>query len=320
MPRACPALACLSLLLGLPARGENERTIAPGVTLVPGAFIPGTQPDGNSVILDGPGGLVVIDTGRHPAHTEAVLAVARRAGREVVAVLNTHWHLDHIGGNPAVRRAFPAARVHASDALAGARAGFLADYQKQLETLVAGEPDPEKQKPFRAELALLAAGDALAPDVVIRGSGARTLGGRRLAVRLETHAVTAGDLWILDRATRTLVAGDLVTLPAPFMDTACPRRWRAALRRLAAERFDLLVPGHGAPMRKADLRTYVAAFDGLLACGASKRPKEECSAGWQEAAAPLLGGADPAFTRSLVEYYVDTALRGDPARRAPLCG
>jgi glyoxylase-like metal-dependent hydrolase (beta-lactamase superfamily II) len=102
-----------------------------GITLVPGAFASGTQPDGNSVVLDAPEGLIVVDTGRHPEHAAAILDVARRAGKPIVAVVNSHWHLDHVGGNPALRRAYPRLRVYASGALDDARHGFLADYAKQ---------------------------------------------------------------------------------------------------------------------------------------------------------------------------------------------
>ena len=44
--------------------------LAATVTLVPGSFVRGQQPDGNSVILSGKRGLVVVDTGRHAAHTQ----------------------------------------------------------------------------------------------------------------------------------------------------------------------------------------------------------------------------------------------------------
>src|SRR5262249_52431524 len=145
------------LLLASTAGAATE--VAPGVTLVPGGLVPGSQPDGNSVVLDGPKGLVVVDTGRHPEHTQAILDAARAAKKPIVAVVNTHWHLDHVGGNPMVRHEFPEVRVYASDAIVAARKGFLADYGKQLEELVAAEPDAEKQKQFKAELAILAAGD-----------------------------------------------------------------------------------------------------------------------------------------------------------------
>jgi glyoxylase-like metal-dependent hydrolase (beta-lactamase superfamily II) len=237
-----------------------------------------------------------------------------------VAVVNSHWHLDHVGGNPAIRRAFPKVRVLASDAIGGALKGFLARYKQQLEQMLAAEKDPEQRRAFRGDLAIIAAGKRLGPDETIAVSGPRTVAGRPLEVHLERHAVTAGDVWLVDPASGTLVAGDLVTLPAPFMDTACPARWQEALGRLAVVDFKLLVPGHGAPMKKADFEIYRKAFDGLVACGGSARDKKECSGGWVEDAAPLLAGADEKFVRAMVDYYVDTALRGDASKRAELCG
>jgi glyoxylase-like metal-dependent hydrolase (beta-lactamase superfamily II) len=310
------ALACLLFIAGAPARADG---VAPGVTLVPGAFTPGSQPDGNSVLIDAPDGIIVVDTGRHPAHLAAILDAVAATRKPVAAVVNTHWHLDHIGQNPGLRKAFPRARVYASGALAEARKGFLARYQKQLEELVAGEPDAEKQKPFRAELAIIAAGDALAPDETVTTSGRRRIAGRELDVHLETHAVTAGDVWLYDPQTRTLVAGDLVTLPVPFLDTACPRRWLDALDHLAAVDFAVLVPGHGPPMKRADLETYRAAFAHLVACAAAKQDAAACIAGWQKDAAPLLAGADPKVVTGMLDYYLKTALAGDVGRDQELC-
>jgi hypothetical protein len=39
----------------------------------------------------------------------------------------------------------------------------------------------------------------------------------------------------------TLVAGDLVTLPVPFLDTAKPLVWKEALARLSKVKFERLV-------------------------------------------------------------------------------
>jgi len=234
--------------------------------------------------------------------------------------VNTHWHLDHVGGNPMVRHEFPEVRVYASDAIVAARKGFLADYGKQLEQMVAAEPDAEKQRQLKAELAILAAGDQLVPDEKIAASGARALAGRKLELHLEKYAVTAGDVWLLDPATGTLVAGDLVTLPVPFMDTACPARWLEALDRLAKIDFKVLVPGHGAPMTRSDFATYRTAFAGLLRCGASSADKASCVDGWLKDAGPLLASADAKLTKALADYYVENSLRGDARRSAKLCG
>ena len=325
LPAPILTVAAAIALLALPAAGaatlsETARKLAPDIHLIPGSFVPGVQPDGNTVVFTGPDGLVVLDTGRHPEHTQAILDFARAEKRPIVAVVNSHWHLDHIGGNGRVRRAYPGVRIYASDAFAAARTGFLARYRSQLEDVISKAKRPEDAAAFRAELAILDEEDALAPDVVIAASGRRKLAGRDLDLHLERHAVTAGDVWVLDPATKVLAAGDLVTLPAPLLDTACPEGWRRALGDLATADFSLLVPGHGEPMDRAAFQTYRKSFDALLDCGASQRPAGECVDGWLHDAASLIPAGDRDLARSLVTYYVGSSLRADPAHTASLCG
>jgi glyoxylase-like metal-dependent hydrolase (beta-lactamase superfamily II) len=62
--------------------------------------------------------------------------------------------------------------------------------------------------------------------------------------------VSDGDVWIFDRESRTLISGDLVTLPLPLFDTACPEGWQQALSRVADVDFETLAPGHGEPMSR----------------------------------------------------------------------
>jgi glyoxylase-like metal-dependent hydrolase (beta-lactamase superfamily II) len=303
------------------AAPEGFTTVAPDVFLLRGAFVPGQQPDGNTVVFRGRGGLVVVDTGRHPEHTNRVVAYARAARLPVVAVVNTRWHLDHVGGNVILRREFPALRVWAGHGIEEAMTGFLANYRKQLqEQIAAAGTDAGRAAPFKAEVALIDAGRALFPDDVVTRDRTETLAGRRLQLRLETYAVTASDVQVYDPKARVVVAGDLVTLPAPFLDTACPQRWKEALGRLAAVDFTMLVPGHGPVMSRQDFATYRAAFDGLLACAASSASKEQCIDGWLKQAGALVPAADHELARGLVGYYLDAHLRGDPAKQARLCG
>lgn len=329
--RALLAAALACALAQAPAMGAGETAqaappgplleLAPGVHLLPGAFVPGSQPDGNSVVLRGPAGLAVIDTGRHPAHTRRLIEHAAAAGRPIVAVVNTHWHLDHVGGNVLLRREVPAAKVYASGAIRGALAegGFLAGYRGQLESMIADAKRSEAEKaPLRAELALLAAAPALAPDVVVESSGPLTLAGRTLDVHLE-RAATQGDLWLLDRESGVLVAGDLVTLPAPFLDTACPARWKQALARIAAAEWRTLVPGHGPPMSRATFARWNLAFDGLLACAATEEPAAVCVEGWIREAGDLVDPAHGQLVRGMGEYYVTSHLRS-AEKTAQLCG
>jgi glyoxylase-like metal-dependent hydrolase (beta-lactamase superfamily II) len=301
------------------AAAPDATKLAPGVFLVPGVFVPGTQPDGNTVVLEAPGGLVVVDTGRHAEHARQIVEFAEREKRPVTVIVNTHWHLDHVGGNAALRERFPGVKVLASDAIRDARTGFLASYRGQLEEMVKTTTDTERREGFEAELRLIDQGAKLEPDEVISRAGRRTIGGLALDVGLESHAVTAGDVWLFEPRTGTLVAGDLVTLPVPFLDTACPSRWSDSLDALARVRFTRLIPGHGEPMTRPAFESYRTAFKHLLACGGGTQPKEECVAGWLRDVSSLVPDKDRPFARSLMDYYVGV-LRSDPAKTATLCG
>ena len=61
---------------------------------------------------EGPGPAAVVD----PAVAEPVIAWLEARGLELVAVLHTHHHHDHIGGTPALLQRWPAAWVIASAA------------------------------------------------------------------------------------------------------------------------------------------------------------------------------------------------------------
>jgi glyoxylase-like metal-dependent hydrolase (beta-lactamase superfamily II) len=325
MPLACrlvvPALLAAAAALtprmlqavGTPGNDQGLVEIAADAWLLRGAFEPGRQPDGNSVVLAGPDGLVVIDSGRHPPHAAALLAFARARAQPVVALVNTHWHLDHVGGNPTLRAAHPALRVHGSDAIDAALHGFLARYREQLVAQLADAP-PAARAALQAERDRIDGGAALRPDRIVREAREATLAGRPLQLGLARHAVTAADVWVYDPATRVLIAGDLVTLPAPFLDTACPEGWQRALASLPATGFRRLVPGHGAPMTRRGFDRWRRAFDALLLCAAGDAPAASCSAGWQRDAGSLLQGHPEGFTRELVDYYVGR-LRGPNARR-----
>ena len=284
------------------------REIAPGVSLVPGQFTRGQQPDGNSIVLHGSDGTIIIDTGRHVEHARRVIAAATKSGKAPVAVINTHWHLDHIGGNALVRERYPKAAILASGTLADARKGFLAGYREELAKAVSSMPAAQSAG-YRAEIALIDSGEKLAPTEVIASGGDRTLAGRRVLLGLEKKAATEGDVWILDRASGTLITGDLVTLPVPFLDTANPEGWADALDRLVKIDAKLVVPGHGEPMPHSGLETYRKAFRALLACAKSKRESKECSADWFNAIGDLGRGTDPALAQSSMGYYLDNVLR-----------
>ena len=241
-------------------------------------------------------------------------------GRPIAAIINSHWRLDHVGGNPRLRAAFPDIAVYASDAINAARGEFLADYRVQLLTEIAhATKNSGAQATMRAEIALIDAGAALNPTETITASGPMIIAGCPLRVHLESRAVTAGDIWVFDPRTRALLAGDLVTLPAPFFESACASRWLTSLEHLEKTNFDRLVPGHGAPMQRRQFAAYRKALTNLLACAAGTASKSDCIAGWIGDASALIESRDASYARTLIGYYLDNYLRNPSERIRKFC-
>jgi glyoxylase-like metal-dependent hydrolase (beta-lactamase superfamily II) len=318
MPTALRFLTLAVLLQGACASAAS--LIAPDTYLIEGKTTPNSQPDGNSIVILAPKGLIVFDTGRHKQHAQQILEFAHAQNQPIAAIVNSHWHLDHVGGNPLLRAAFPGIPVYASSAIDGARKGFLADYRAHLVSEIAeSAKKPEAQESLRTEMALIDEGAALGPTDVITKSATMTIAGRRLQLHLESHAVTAGDVWVLDPETHVLLAGDLVTLPAPFFESACPSGWRTSLGHLSKAHFDWLVPGHGAPMKRQAFDLYRKAFSNLLACAAGNATKNTCIDGWINDASDLIRSDDVSYARTLIGYYLENYLRHPTERIQKFC-
>jgi len=298
-------------VLAAPAAGSPA-----GYMLIPGSFAPGRQPDGNTVVIDAPAGLIVVDTGRHPEHRAKILAYAKARRRPVAAIVNSHWHLDHTGGNAALRSAFPRAPLYASRAMEGALTGFLANSRRQAEAFLAsGRANPAQAEEMRGDFATMDAPAALRASVPVTQSRLRRVAGRLLHVNLARNAATAGDVWLYDDAAGAVVAGDLVVAAVPFLDTACPEGWRRALGDIARTRFRTLYPGHGAPMTRAQFDRWRAAFGNLLDCSAGRRSDAECKGGWMRDAAAFVPRGEEGRVDGLLDYYLKTRLRSAAGRR-----
>ena len=243
MADRCTVAFATMLLIGDSWAGEPAaQALADGVVLIEGGFEAGRQPDGNTVVLEGDDGLVVFDTGRHPAHSQRILDFAatsksahRGAGEQPLASRPHQWKSAVARGvsdvdrvrQPCHRRShvrLPCELPKAGAAVprATGRSG------RSRRTCAPTWPRSRAARPCT-------------PDINITQAGELSLAGRALRIGYETNTVTGGDVWLYDTATDTLAAGDLVTLPAPFFDTACPPRWSEALARLQA--VDLRAPG-----------------------------------------------------------------------------
>jgi glyoxylase-like metal-dependent hydrolase (beta-lactamase superfamily II) len=310
-------ILALVLLAAACAAGPG---VVPSWHLVPGTVPPDRGPDGNSVFLDAPEGLILVDTGRHPDHAEKLLAYARERGRPIAAILNTHWHLDHTTGNHDIREAYPEAQLYATTAVDGALATFLKQGRERSQQRLAA---PEATAAQRAEIlrahSVVDHPERLRPTRPVLRSAPVKIAGRPLQLHVARFAATEADLWVYDPDERLAIVGDLVVGIVPFMDTACPEGWSRALGEIAATPFTRLIPGHGDPMTRADFMRWRIAYDNLLACARSESPAARCIAGWQRDAAPFIDAAHADYVKEALDYYIATRLRSAPEEQQRYC-
>lgn len=215
------------------------------VEVLPGLLcVPSRSLDSNVYIVRGDDGLLVVDTGLGLS-VEQVFAEMRRAGLdpgEVRLVVNTHCHLDHVGGNDAFLRASPRARV----AVHEADAEFLVrGVAEAVEPLGVGR---SLVKPTRV-------------DVRLRDGSRVGVGDFEFTV-IHTPGHTPGSICLYDEERRVLISGDTVFLEGigrydfPYSSYEDLVR---SLERLAGLDVEALLPGHG-PFSRRDGSRYIRSI------------------------------------------------------------
>jgi glyoxylase-like metal-dependent hydrolase (beta-lactamase superfamily II) len=261
----------------------------------------------------------VVDTGRHPAHAQAILDYAQERQKPIAAIINTHWHLDHTTGNWDIRQAFPKVDVYASGALEGALATYLKQGRAQSDRILADlKTSNDQRKEILRGRDVIDHPERIRPNYVIRAWGRMVIAGRSLDVRLARLAASEGDVWLYDPKSRVVIAGDLVVGLVPFLDTACAQGWAKALDEIAITPFRTLVPGHGEPMSRADFMTWRWAYDALLSCALSDAPEAQCIAGWDRNAARFIDAAHKQYVDEALSYYIKERLRA-PEQQGRYC-
>ena len=231
-------------------------------------------PHGNTGVIVGPDGVLVVDATYYPSRARADIALIRRVtDRPVRWLVNTHWHGDHTHGNAVYRETFPGlvivgqrenrdfvaanlARYPASTRLDGSlQRRTLA----RMDSVLASGRDsagraisPAERARLaryrdeqRTELAELAAVTVAPPDLTFGDELVLFLGARRVEIRDQGHANSPHDVTVYLPAERVLFTGDIVVHPVPYAWQSYPLPWIDVLRRLEAMPVTALVPGHG---------------------------------------------------------------------------
>lgn len=179
----------------------------------------------------------VVDTMTFPEMAQGMEREIARRGARVDTVLNTHHHIDHMGGNAL----FAQARLiaHPASLQALQQLGFptarydrlMPQFRGLFDDLELAIPEPLTEA---VPLALPRSGE----------------------LHIFTPAHTAADLAVWLPESRVLLAGDICfTGVVPLSVNGLLSGWITALNTLIALRPAVVIPGHGAVGTLADLIT-----------------------------------------------------------------
>jgi quinoprotein relay system zinc metallohydrolase 2 len=207
--------------------------VAPGVFVHRGAHEEATPRNlggyANIGFVVGRDAVAVIDSGGSAAQGKALREAIRQVTPLPIAyVIITHGHPDHMLGTAAFEAEKPKILGHAKlPAAMAARGPFYLEHLKQvLGGLV-------------ADTRILPPGETVAESLSL------DLGERRLRLTAYPTAHTDNDLTVLDEATGTLWAGDLVFMERlPVVDGSL-KGWLRVLESLRQVEAVRVVPGHG---------------------------------------------------------------------------
>lgn len=203
-------------------------TVAPGLhRITEGGWV-------HAYLLEGGEWAALVDTGLGIGDIGAL--VRERTSLPVLAI-NTHGHLDHVGGNGHFDTIF----LHEAESLDEVRATILR-FREGVTQADFPEPFPEGFTP--AEYAP----STPEPTHRLVGGEAIDLGGRTLEV-LPVPGHTAGSICLVEEARRFLFAGDMIA-DRPLQGigegvTLETYQQSIALMAEMAPDVDLIFPGHG---------------------------------------------------------------------------
>ena len=225
---------------------------------------------GNSTVVIGDDGVLVVDTGQYPDVTRWEIEKIRAlTDKPVRYVVNTHWHPDHWLGNGEFLAAFPDAVIVSTPVTLElmktqaqpfidpkVAAGTVAALRQMTASGVGRDGRPIPDPTLRWYRYGLGEVEALLPQLeraapayptrMVSDSMVFSLGGRDVQVRFLGRGNTGGDLVAYVPDTRTLVTGDLVVHPYPYVFGSFVGEWIETMTALIGFDAAGIVPGHGA--------------------------------------------------------------------------
>lgn len=226
---------------------------------------------GNSVVVVGDDGVLVVDTTQYPSTARWLVDhIKQVTDKPVKYIVTTHWHPDHWTGNGELLRVWPDAATIATPGtreLALAKAVPTMSADATNTTLAAVEKARAAGKSSRGPLTAFErayidvaiaqlrgyaqelTGAAIAPPAVTFDRDLTIhLGAREVDVRYLGRGNTGGDAVVYVPDAKVVAAGDLVVAPYPYAIGSFIGEWIDTLGALETIDAAVIVPGHGAVM------------------------------------------------------------------------
>jgi cyclase len=251
---AMGASAILGGVGGLRVLHAQEAPRALAATALRNGLVQIAGAGGNVVALRSNDGLLLVDSGapERAADLGEFLAV-QFAGSPIRAIFNTHWHLDHTGGNDAIVDDGVTVIAHENTRL-WMNTKFFVDWENRRYLPRAPSALPNRTF-FSHE----------------RQPQEFEVGGQRAVYAHLLGAHTDGDIYVSFPEHNVIVAGGAVTANEyPILDYITGG-WIGGLveatKRLItiADAQTLIVPGSGPPQRRADLEAHVEMIETVRA-------------------------------------------------------
>jgi glyoxylase-like metal-dependent hydrolase (beta-lactamase superfamily II) len=268
------------------AKAYRFEKIADGVFFATGTGVMTTM--SNSMVIVNSDHLMLVDTSVTPAAARALVAQIKEeiSPRPIKYVFNSHYHFDHAHGNQIFGDDVEIIgheyirQMHQSNVLqqrtnrsfSEGLPAQIADFKQRI----AKASDAKERAQLETAMGVTAAhAKAIqevkpkAPNVTFTDVMTLHKGGREVQVLFLGRGHTGGDTMIFLPAERIVFTGDffegrpgagvLSYLGDAFID-----EWPASLERLKALDFDIIVPGHGAPLKErqqiTDFQNYLRDF------------------------------------------------------------
>jgi cyclase len=275
------ALALLPLLSSSLCYAENARKhtyqtvrVADGISAFVASESNTGVVSGNSVVVIGDDGALVVDSTNFPSHARQNIAeIKRMTNQPVRFLIHTHWHPDHLLGDAEYRAAFPevviVSTAFTKQAIVERAPKYVSleeqgpAYAESLRKQVRegkddkGKPLTDGDRKYLADFANsvdFATGEfkqatLIPPNLTFDGSLNVSLGKREVQLLFLGRGNTGGDVVIFVPDSKVVITGDLLVFPTPYSYGSYLREWVDTLGKVKALGATTLVPGHGPVQR-----------------------------------------------------------------------